>query len=109
MEIPASVPRNGRARRARSARRACGLFAGSSAVISWRASSPCATPRRRAGSTSSTRREMLDVERTCDEASQAVIGVMHSHTHTTNYPSPTDIEDAAPSTPSVRGASSSSR
>ena len=39
--------------------------------------------------------EMMDVERTADDAGLAVMGVMHSHTHTTNYPSPTDIADAA--------------
>ena len=39
--------------------------------------------------------EMMDVERTADEAGLLVMGVMHSHTHTTNYPSPTDIADAA--------------
>lgn len=39
--------------------------------------------------------EMMDVERTADDAGIAVIGVMHSHTHTTNYPSPTDVADAA--------------
>lgn len=39
--------------------------------------------------------ELLDVERAADEAGLAVMGVMHSHTHTTNYPSPTDVADAA--------------
>ncbi len=39
--------------------------------------------------------EMMDVERAADEAGLLVMGVMHSHTHTTNYPSPTDIADAA--------------
>ena len=39
--------------------------------------------------------EMMQVERTADEAGLTVMGVMHSHTHTTNYPSPTDIADAA--------------
>ena len=39
--------------------------------------------------------EMMAVERTADEAGLTVMGVMHSHTHTTNYPSPTDIADAA--------------
>jgi len=39
--------------------------------------------------------EMMDVERTADDAGIAVMGVMHSHTHTTNYPSPTDVADAA--------------
>jgi len=40
-------------------------------------------------------KEMLDVERRADEAGLLVTGVMHSHTQTTNYPSPTDIADAA--------------
>ncbi len=39
--------------------------------------------------------EMMMVEREADEAGLAVIGVMHSHTHTTNHPSPTDVADAA--------------
>ena len=39
--------------------------------------------------------EMLAVEKHADDAGLAVIGVMHSHTHTVNYPSPTDVEDAA--------------
>ena len=39
--------------------------------------------------------EMLEVERTAEEAGLVVMGVMHSHTHTTNYPSPTDVADAA--------------
>ena len=40
-------------------------------------------------------REMLAVEAEADAVGLAVMGVMHSHTHTTNYPSPTDVEDAA--------------
>jgi [CysO sulfur-carrier protein]-S-L-cysteine hydrolase len=39
--------------------------------------------------------EMMDVERTADDAGLTLTGVMHSHTHTTNYPSPTDVADAA--------------
>ncbi len=39
--------------------------------------------------------EILRVERAADDDGSAVIGVMHSHTHTTNYPSPTDVADAA--------------
>jgi len=39
--------------------------------------------------------EMMDVERSADDAGLALIGVMHSHTHTTAYPSPTDVADAA--------------
>lgn len=39
--------------------------------------------------------ELMDVERTADDAGVAILGVMHSHTHTTDYPSPTDVADAA--------------
>ncbi len=39
--------------------------------------------------------EMINVERTAEAAGLNVMGVMHSHTHTTNYPSPTDVADAA--------------
>ena len=30
-----------------------------------------------------------------DSAGQSILGVMHSHTHTAAYPSPTDVADAA--------------
>ena len=39
--------------------------------------------------------EMLDVEAEADAAGRIVLGVMHSHTHTAAYPSPTDVADAA--------------
>jgi len=39
--------------------------------------------------------EMLDVEAEADAAGRTVLGVMHSHTLTTAYPSPTDMADAA--------------
>lgn len=38
--------------------------------------------------------EMMAVEARADEAGIQIIGVMHSHTHTTAYPSPTDVADA---------------
>jgi proteasome lid subunit RPN8/RPN11 len=40
-------------------------------------------------------KEMIDVEKTVDDAGYAIVGVMHSHTHTTAYPSPTDVRDAS--------------
>ncbi|MCY4068030.1 MAG: M67 family metallopeptidase [Acidimicrobiaceae bacterium] len=40
-------------------------------------------------------KEMLDVELKAEQEGLLVAGVMHSHTRTTNYPSPTDIADAA--------------
>ena len=36
-------------------------------------------------------RGMLDAETAANEAGRAVLGVMHSHTHTVAYPSPTDV------------------
>jgi len=39
--------------------------------------------------------EMMSVEREADDTGLAIMGVMHSHTHTTNFPSPTDVADAA--------------
>ncbi|MGI9624654.1 MAG: Mov34/MPN/PAD-1 family protein [Acidimicrobiales bacterium] len=39
--------------------------------------------------------EMMAVERSADDAGLVIAGVMHSHTHTTAYPSPTDVADAA--------------
>lgn len=38
--------------------------------------------------------EWMAVERRADDAGWAIVGVMHSHTHTTAYPSPTDVADA---------------
>ncbi len=39
--------------------------------------------------------EMMQVEQRADDAGLTLMGVMHSHTYTTNYPSPTDVADAA--------------
>ncbi len=39
--------------------------------------------------------ELRSVEEQADAAGARIVGVMHSHTHTTAYPSPTDVADAA--------------
>jgi len=39
--------------------------------------------------------EMMEAERGAEAAGLQITGVMHSHTHSTNYPSPTDVADAA--------------
>jgi proteasome lid subunit RPN8/RPN11 len=44
-------------------------------------------------------KEMMAVEREADGAGLEIIGVMHSHTHTSAYPSPTDVRDAEMSDP----------
>ncbi len=38
--------------------------------------------------------EFIKVENSAEATGLTIIGVMHSHTHTTNYPSPTDVADA---------------
>ena len=38
--------------------------------------------------------EMMKVEGIADAEERQIIGVMHSHTHTAAYPSPTDVRDA---------------
>ncbi len=40
-------------------------------------------------------REQMATEDMVDGAGLAILGVMHSHTLTTAYPSPTDVQDAA--------------
>lgn len=38
--------------------------------------------------------EMLDLERSVEGVGRELVGVMHSHTHTSAYPSPTDVRDS---------------
>jgi len=40
-------------------------------------------------------KEYMRAERSVEEQSKTLIGVMHSHTRSTAYPSPTDVADAA--------------
>src|SRR5687768_6113386 len=44
-------------------------------------------------------KEFLAVEGAADAAGLEIVGVMHSHTHTSAYPSPTDVRDAEASDP----------
>lgn len=44
--------------------------------------------------------ELLDLERSIDTAGRSIVGVMHSHTTTSAYPSPTDVSDSARFDPS---------
>ena len=78
---------------------ACGLFAGS---VDDQAEGPSVDrffPMRNAAESRTLYlldgQEHLDVEKTVDEAGSVLVGVMHSHTHTQAYPSPTDVADAA--------------
>ena len=82
---------------------ACGLFAGS---VDDQAEGPSVDrffPMRNAAESRKIYRldghEHLEVEATVKEAGALLVGVMHSHTHTQAYPSPTDVADAAHSDP----------
>lgn len=44
--------------------------------------------------------ELLNLERQIDESDRKLVGVVHSHTQTTAYPSPTDIRDVGRFDPS---------
>ncbi|NCG25250.1 MAG: peptidase [Actinobacteria bacterium] len=74
---------------------ACGLFAGEHGGTAVTRFFPMLNAAESSTIYQLDGQEMMDVERTADDAGVAIIGVMHSHTHSTNYPSPTDVEDAA--------------
>jgi len=73
---------------------ACGLFAGAYGGDRVERFFPMANTAKSSQIYELDGQEMMNVERTADDAGIAVMGVMHSHTHTTNYPSPTDVADA---------------
>jgi proteasome lid subunit RPN8/RPN11 len=74
---------------------ACGLFAGEYGTGAVSRFFPMENAANSSQIYELDGQEMMAVERTADAAGLAVMGVMHSHTHTTNYPSPTDVADAA--------------
>jgi [CysO sulfur-carrier protein]-S-L-cysteine hydrolase len=55
---------------------------------------PCANVAASARVYSIDPREHLRAERAADDAGLEVIGVVHSHTHSEPYPSPTDVAQA---------------
>ena len=73
---------------------ACGLLLGDPV----RGSAPIFHPTENAARSSRVYsigpRDYLDADDAAAEAGLAIIGVVHSHTHTDAYPSPTDIEQA---------------
>jgi proteasome lid subunit RPN8/RPN11 len=74
---------------------ACGLFAadkGSTEVHTFFAMRNAATSREIYQLDPA---EMRSVEEGADTDGIEIVGVMHSHTHTTAYPSPTDVSDAS--------------
>ena len=75
---------------------ACGLLTGppgDSVASFW----PCPNADGSARTYAIDGRQLMRVERSLDTEGQGheILGVMHSHTHTDAYPSPTDVERAA--------------
>ena len=78
---------------------ACGLFSGTVGGTTVDAFHPMANAAASREIYLLDGQEQLEVERAVDEAGRAVLGVMHSHTYTEAYPSPTDVDDASRSDP----------
>lgn len=73
---------------------ACGLLLGPPG----RDSAPIFHPTRNAAGSSRVYsigpKDFLDADDAADAAGLAIVGVVHSHTHTDAYPSPTDVAQA---------------
>jgi [CysO sulfur-carrier protein]-S-L-cysteine hydrolase len=73
---------------------ACGLMGGDPATGDVTLFYPCANVAESAKVYSIDGKEHLRAERDAEDQGLEIIGVMHSHTHTEAYPSPTDINQA---------------
>lgn len=81
---------------------ACGLFTGAPGTLyvdDYHPMANAAEPDKAWKRYKLDSQEQLAIEGAADTAGRAVLGVMHSHTHTTAYPSPTDVEDASDADP----------
>lgn len=74
---------------------ACGLLAGVPGSDTCEVFYPCRNAAASSRVYTVDPRDHLRADRDAEERGFEVIGVMHSHTHTEAYPSPTDV-DAAP-------------
>jgi [CysO sulfur-carrier protein]-S-L-cysteine hydrolase len=73
---------------------ACGLFAGDPSTNIVTAFVPCANTAASSKYYTIDGREHLRAEREAEDEGLEILGVMHSHTHTEAYPSPTDVNQA---------------
>src|SRR5688500_12016492 len=76
---------------------ACGLLIGR--FLPWPEAGhfrPCRNADESSRTYSIDGRELLAGEKEAEADGLEVVGVMHSHTHTTAYPSPTDVERSWP-------------
>jgi proteasome lid subunit RPN8/RPN11 len=74
---------------------ACGLFAGPLGSLTVDRFHPLINVAASSQIYQLDGQQMLEVETATDADGRQVLGVMHSHTHTSAYPSPTDVADAA--------------
>ena len=73
---------------------ACGLFAGDPGSTTVRAFYPCENAAASARIYTVAPRDVLRAERDAEDHGWEILGVMHSHTHSEAYPSPTDVAAA---------------
>ena len=73
---------------------ACGLFAGPPGVNRVTAFYPCRNAAESSRVYSIDPKDHLRIDRDAESKGLEVNGVMHSHTHTDAYPSPTDVQQA---------------
>lgn len=70
---------------------ACGLLAGVPGSNTVSAFYPCRNIEQSARIYTVDPKDHLRAERSAEERGLEIVGVMHSHTHTEAYPSPTDV------------------
>lgn len=73
---------------------ACGLFAGEPGTGLVRRFYPCRNAAASSRVYTVDPRDHLRADRDAEDRGLEIVGVMHSHTHTEAYPSPTDVAQA---------------
>lgn len=73
---------------------ACGLFAGPPGTGHATVFYPCANEAASSRVYTVAPRDHLRADRDAEDRGLELLGVMHSHTHTEAYPSPTDVQQA---------------
>jgi proteasome lid subunit RPN8/RPN11 len=73
---------------------ACGLLVGDAAINRVTSFEPTANEAASSKLYTIPAKDFLRIDRDAEAAGRQVIGVVHSHTHTDAYPSPTDVAQA---------------
>lgn len=73
---------------------ACGLLAGPPGTSRGTTFYPCRNAAESSRIYTVDPKDHLRADRDADDKGLEILGVMHSHTHTDAYPSPTDVEQA---------------